>query len=121
MDPEASISFVGEVCSRAAMVGEDVGVAVVGVAWRRGWWRFPSLAAPLTIGLGFVGGVCGSRRTSCFEPPAPTSIYSTVRRGPTNHVGLGAPDQGARTRPKKAVGPNWWEIKPNTYLYCKAF
>ena len=57
MDPEASISFVGEVCSRAAMVGEDVGVAVVGIAWRRGWWRFPSLAAPLTIGLGFRWGL----------------------------------------------------------------
>ena len=37
----------------------------------------------------------------------PTSFYSAVRRGPTNHVGLSALDQGARSRPNSAVGPSW--------------
>ena len=110
VDPEASISFVGEVCSRAAMVGVEVartsmqsrrGVAVttarVSGASRR-WLR-----ALFEIGIRVCRWVCGSRRTSCFEPPAPTSIYSVVRRGPTNHVGLGAPDQGARPRPNRPL------------------
>ena len=43
--------------------------------------------------LGYVGGVCGSRRTSYLESSAPISIYSVVRWGSTNHVGLGVPDQ----------------------------
>ena len=43
---EAAISFVGEVCARAAMFGEEVNEVVgVGGAGRRG---FPSLAAPLS-------------------------------------------------------------------------
>ena len=37
----------------------------------------------------------GLQLTVNLEPPAPTSLYSAVRRGPTNHVGLGAPDQDA--------------------------
>ena len=37
--PEASISFVGEVCARAATFGEEVKEVVdVGGAGRRGWW-----------------------------------------------------------------------------------
>ena len=49
----ASIRFVDAVCARTAMVGEDVGVvAVVERGGAAG--GFPSLAAPLLIGLGFV-------------------------------------------------------------------
>jgi hypothetical protein len=38
---------------------------------------------------------------SCVCALAPSSIYSTVRRGPTSRVnGLDAPDQGVRQGPK---------------------
>ena len=37
--PEAAISFVGEICTRAATFGEEVNEVVdVGGAGRRGWW-----------------------------------------------------------------------------------
>ena len=54
-----------------------------GVAQRR---RLPVASAHPQIGLGFFGGFGGARRTSCYVPPASTSLYSTAQRGPTNHV-----------------------------------
>jgi hypothetical protein len=44
------------------------------------------------------------RWTSYQEPSSPTFIYNAVWRGPTNHVGLDAPDQGVRTRLKRSLG-----------------
>ena len=43
-----------------------------------------------------------STREQCRRPPP--LIYSAVRRGPTNHIGLGAPDQGARQGPIRPLG-----------------
>ena len=46
--PEAAISFVGEVCARAATFGEEVDEAVdVGGEGRRGWWLPVTGYAPL--------------------------------------------------------------------------
>ena len=46
--PEATILFVGEVCSRAATFGEDVNEVIdVGGAGRRGWWLPITGCAPL--------------------------------------------------------------------------
>ena len=46
--PEAAISFVGEVCTRAATFGEEVNEVVdVGGAGRRGWWLPVTGRAPL--------------------------------------------------------------------------
>ena len=47
--PEVSaILFIGEVCARAAMFGEEVDEAVdVGEAGRRGWWLHVTGYAPL--------------------------------------------------------------------------
>ena len=46
--PEATISFVGEVCACAAMFGEEVNEVVdVGGAGRRGWWLPITGCAPL--------------------------------------------------------------------------
>ena len=46
--PEAAISFVGEVCARAATFGEEVNeVVYVGGAGRRGWWLPITDYAPL--------------------------------------------------------------------------
>jgi hypothetical protein len=68
--------------------------------WRR--WRPVVLpvagCAPSRIGIGFVGGNsgCGEPHTLSRQPPP--LLYSAVRWGPTNHVGLGtrirARDQG---------------------------
>ena len=41
-------------------------------------------------------------REQCRRPPP--LIYSAVRRGPTNHIGLGAPDQGASQGPTRPLG-----------------
>jgi hypothetical protein len=51
-----------------------------------------------------VGGELALWWTSYLEPRPPPPIYSAVRRGSTNHIGLGASDQGARTRPKRPLG-----------------
>ena len=46
--PEAAISFVGEVCTRAATFGEEVNEVVnIGGAGRRGWWLPITGCAPL--------------------------------------------------------------------------
>ena len=46
-DPEAAISFVGEVCAQAAMFGEEVNEVVdVDGAERRGWWLPVTGCAP---------------------------------------------------------------------------
>ena len=46
--PEAAISFVGEVCARAAMFGKEVNEVVdVGGAGRRDWWLPVTGCAPL--------------------------------------------------------------------------
>jgi hypothetical protein len=42
--------------------------------------------------------------------PAPLLLFGTVRRGPTNLVGLNAPDQGVDQGSDLAVGPNLVEI-----------
>ena len=45
--PEAAISFIGEVCARAATFGEEVNEVVnVGGAGRRGWWLPVTGCAP---------------------------------------------------------------------------
>ena len=45
---EAVITFVGEVCARAAMFGEEVDEVVdVGGARRRGWWLSVTGYTPL--------------------------------------------------------------------------
>jgi len=47
-DPEATISFVGEVCTRATTFGEEVNEVVnVGGAGLRGWWLPVTGCAPL--------------------------------------------------------------------------
>ena len=47
-DPEAAISFVREVCARAATFGEEViEVVDVGGAGQRGWWLPVTGCAPL--------------------------------------------------------------------------
>ena len=66
------------------------GMTVMTVAASRRWLR-----AFFEIGIRVCRWEYGSRSTSYLEPPAPTSLYSAVRREPTNHVELGAPDQGA--------------------------
>ena len=46
--PEAAISFIGEVCARAATFGEEVNEVIdVGGARRRGWWLPITGYAPL--------------------------------------------------------------------------
>ena len=46
--PEVVISFVGEVCARAATFGEEVNEVVdVGGAGRGGWWLPVTGCAPL--------------------------------------------------------------------------
>ena len=46
--PEAAISFIGEVCARAAMFGEEVNEVVdVDGAGRRGWCVPVTSCAPL--------------------------------------------------------------------------
>ena len=46
--PEAAISFIGEVCARAAMFGEEVNEVVdVGGVGQRGWWLPVTGCAPL--------------------------------------------------------------------------
>ena len=46
--PETAISFIGEVCARAATFGEEVNEVVdVGGAGRRGWWLPVTGCAPL--------------------------------------------------------------------------
>ena len=46
--PEAAISFVSEVCARAATFGEEVNEVVdVGGAGQRGWWLPVTGCAPL--------------------------------------------------------------------------
>ena len=47
-DPEAAISFVGEVCARVATFGEEVNEVVdVGGAGWRGWWLPVTGCTPL--------------------------------------------------------------------------
>jgi hypothetical protein len=44
-----------------------------------------------------VGSVAsGEPRDASLQPPP--SLYSAVWQGPTNHLGLGAPDQGAEIK-----------------------
>ena len=46
--PEVAISFVGEVCARAATFGKEVNEVVdVGGAGWRGWWLLVTGCAPL--------------------------------------------------------------------------
>ena len=46
--PEAAISFVGEVCARTAMFGEEVDEVInVGGAGWRGWWLPVTGCGPL--------------------------------------------------------------------------
>ena len=46
--PEAAISFVGEICTRAATFGEEVNEVInFGGAGRRGWWFYVTSCAPL--------------------------------------------------------------------------
>ena len=47
-DPEAAISFVGEVYARASTFGEEVNEVVdIGGAGRRGWWLPVTSYTPL--------------------------------------------------------------------------
>jgi hypothetical protein len=75
---------------------------------------FPSLAAPLLDrGREYRWGVAAEVN---LVPRAgrPPPLYIAQYDGPTNHVGLGALDQGARNKAQKAVGPNGGRSKPNT-------
>ena len=52
------------------------------------------------------------RRTSYREPPTLPLFNAQCDGGPPAIDGLGAPDQGARSRPKWPLGHCGWEIKP---------
>jgi hypothetical protein len=90
----AAISFVDGGCARAVTAREEVAVKS-GEEDRAMQWRrrcFPSLGcAPLEIGLGFCRWGVRLRRTSCFEPPALTSLYSAGWRGLSSHRWAGRP------------------------------
>jgi hypothetical protein len=104
----AAVSFAGAICAPAATVGGDEGREVpgggAGSSWcgagvsgaSRRWQR--TLLDRLGLGCRWGDWRRGEPRTS--NPGPHLSFYSAVRRGPTNHVGLGASDQDARTRPK---------------------
>jgi hypothetical protein len=44
--------------------------------------------------------------TSYCEPWPPPPLYSTVRRGPTNHGSVGRPRPGREIEPDSAFGPD---------------
>ena len=52
-------------------------------------------ASPRLVGV--IGGVLGNAVNLVLRAPAPTSVNIALPQGPTNHKGLGAPDQGALT------------------------
>jgi hypothetical protein len=64
-------------------------------------WLRPSLMIGIRVVGGETGG-SGEPRTECPDPHL--SFICAVRRGPPVMDGLGAPDQGASSRSKKAVG-----------------
>jgi hypothetical protein len=66
-------------------------------------------AGSATLGIGTrVGSGVVAGQTSCLEPVAPNSLlYGTVRQGPTNLVGLDAPDQGVDQGPSRPLGLTW--------------
>jgi hypothetical protein len=75
-----------------------------GLRWRR-WRSFPPLQCSLGR-LGFVGwGVCGDVVNLVQRAVAPPSLYSTVRRGPTNHGLVGRPRPGRGNKSVTAFGP----------------
>ena len=64
----------------------------------RRWQGVGEVVAALPVGttffprsVGCVGGVSGSRQTSCCVPPGPTSLYSAGDRGPPTIVGWAPP------------------------------
>ena len=59
------------------------------------------------------------RRTSYREPPTPPLFNAQCDGGPPAIDGLGAPDQGARSRPKWPLGHCGWEIKLTVASYIK--
>jgi hypothetical protein len=79
-DPEPATTFVDGGCARAATVGVAVGRPVKSVT--AGRKQGPRLAArhwlrPSLDRIRVCRWGAGSRRTSCFKPPAPTFLYST--------------------------------------------
>jgi hypothetical protein len=97
---------VGVVRRRHRLAGDGDG-RCSGVGWRC-WrrWNFPSLAAPLSLiglGLGCRWGDWQRGRPRTLSP-GPHLPFIALCDGGTNHVGLDAPDQGARTRPKGRWG-----------------
>jgi hypothetical protein len=97
------VSFADAIYAPAATFGgERSRCSEVVTQWR--WWRLPVTGcAPLGSGWGISVGSGGSGEPHVESLPAPTFIYSAVT-GLTNHVGLGAPNQSARTRPKRSLG-----------------
>jgi hypothetical protein len=84
------------------MAGAVASAAVAGVGGASRRWQRPFSRSGLGLGMLVGNWLRGEPRYSSPGPPPP--IYTAVRRGPTNHIGLGAPDQGARTRPKRPLG-----------------
>jgi hypothetical protein len=73
------------------------------VEWRR--WHFQSLPTTLNlIGFRVMRWGVRLRRTSYWEPLAPTSLYSAGWRGPASHGWAGRPRLGHRS---KAQQPPW--------------
>jgi hypothetical protein len=64
-------------------------------------WLRPSLVIGNRVVGGEIGG-SGEPRTECPGPHL--SFIYAVRWGPPAIDGMGAPDQGASSRPKKVVG-----------------
>jgi hypothetical protein len=104
VEAPAGVSFAVAICSPTVTFGgERSRCSEVVAQWRR--WRLPVTGyAPLGSGWGILVGSDGSGQPRVESQPVPTSIYSAVWRRSTNHVGLGAPDQGARARPERPLG-----------------
>ena len=74
---------------------------VVGVGGASCRWQRPSR---IGLGLEYRWGVWLRGEPRISSPSSSSSFYSAMRRGPTNYVGLGTLDQGARTRSEKPLG-----------------
>ena len=74
-----------------AVQTDGVAVTTVKVSGASRRWLRALLDRSSVLSVGFAAH--GEPRALSRRPP--TSLYSAVRRGPTNHVGLGAPDQDA--------------------------
>jgi hypothetical protein len=77
-----------------------------------GWWRERGcvVAAVLPVtsanprSVGVVGGSKSNAVNLVLRAPAPTSVNIALPQGPTNHIRVDAPDQGAREGVDRVVG-----------------